>query len=376
MRPQLALFGEWTHVAVQVTKDEAVATTSMGRFDAAAVSLKTGAGLELDPSATVELLRFDAAEASWQVVSATSVSLIDGRTPLPESFLQPVEAGGASHDTEGEDADGTYSGFHLWVRVRATAQQGAQQLPWESSRRSPRSSETTAAVSTDPAEAAASDPHRPSEDHRVAEERWGTAAAHTRRLTVHLEPRRNTEGSSSSSGGMGAEGAAGSTARARVRARSLSVVVGDETAEWDGRERPVARASLKYACAPEQHSLALKFHAPFAVRLRRGSTRRAADGCGALQVGLSHRFAAFVVWTGRLTHSELYNPNSALSFGKRSGQRARKRPAGVPGSAWRSTGCHCRGSPTYLPLYHYYGDGLCVKGVYTRHAPGFPMIVY
>jgi hypothetical protein len=303
VRPQPTLLGEWTHVAVQVTKDAAVAATAMGRIAVAAVSLRAGAGLELDPSATVELLRCDAAGDNWRVVTATAVSLRDGRTPLPESF-QPAdaestteaseaatEAAGALGDTEGEDDDGSYSGFRLWVRVRAMVQQGVQQVPWESSRRSPPSSETAAVVSTDWAEVAASDAHS-CEDQSA--ERWGTAVAHTRRLTVHLESRRHAE--SSSGGGVGVD-AAGSTARARVRA--LSVVVGDETAEWDGRERPVTRASLKYACAPEQHVLALKFHAPFAVRLRQG-TRRAADSCGVLQVTAHTVLPRFVIWTSRL----------------------------------------------------------------------------
>lgn len=307
MRPQSALFSEWTHLAVQVTRDPAVAAMAMTRFAAAAVTLRTGAGLELDPLATVELLRFDSADDNWRVVAAMSVSLRDGRTSLPERF-QPADAeattdaseaaaevGGASHDTEGEDGDGAYSGFRLWVRVRATVQQGAQQLPWESSRRSPRSSKTTAAISTDPAEAAASDPLS---GEAQSAERWGTSAAHTRRLAVHLESRRHAE--RSSSGGVGGQ-EAGNKARARVRA--LSVVVGDETAEWDGRERPVARASLKYACASEQHVLELEFHAPFAVRLRRG-TRRAADGCGVLQVRLCTVLPRLFVWTSRLTHSE------------------------------------------------------------------------
>jgi hypothetical protein len=36
---------------------------------------------------------------------------------------------------------------------------------------------------------------------------------------------------------------------------------------------------------------------------------------------------------------------SGASSGRRLGQRARKRPAGVPGSAWCFTGCGSRGSP-------------------------------
>jgi len=41
--------------------------------------------------------------------------------------------------------------------------------------------------------------------------------------------------------------------------------------------------------------------------------------------------------------------NSTLSSGRRLGQRARKRPAGVPGSAWQHfTGCrHCPYLPTH-----------------------------
>jgi len=44
------------------------------------------------------------------------------------------------------------------------------------------------------------------------------------------------------------------------------------------------------------------------------------------------------------------NPNSHTELdacsGRRSGQRARERPAGVPGLAWRFAGCRPRGSPT------------------------------
>ena len=36
--------------------------------------------------------------------------------------------------------------------------------------------------------------------------------------------------------------------------------------------------------------------------------------------------------------------------GRRSGQRARKRPAGVLGTAWHFTGCRSRGSPTHYSL--------------------------
>ena len=40
------------------------------------------------------------------------------------------------------------------------------------------------------------------------------------------------------------------------------------------------------------------------------------------------------------------------SSGRRSNQRARKRPAGVPGTAWHFTGCRSRGGPTDLLLLY------------------------
>jgi hypothetical protein len=49
------------------------------------------------------------------------------------------------------------------------------------------------------------------------------------------------------------------------------------------------------------------------------------------------------------THDPLRSQLDACS-GSCSGQLARECPSGVPASAWRSTGCRCRGSPDY----HYY----------------------
>jgi len=45
---------------------------------------------------------------------------------------------------------------------------------------------------------------------------------------------------------------------------------------------------------------------------------------------------------GNVPQMHQHQSKLGTSSGKRSGQRARKRPAGVPGSAWRFTGCRSR----------------------------------